>query len=426
MVSTGRRSNRTRSADFTTPLTIPGGAAAGADVVRELPPELVLPVWQTLRSVLTWAAEEPALRGELFEPCAMADWETALLQETWEPELRSPLVVLVGELAVPVEASPEMIARACLCVTEWALGQDHVATALVFAEAAALAWPQHSRFSWLAGGLLQRHGRLRAAEQWLRRAAKTAASTRDWESQTLAQHSLGNVLRELGRNPQAVRALGDALRVARRHKLRPLEGEILHDLFIVTSLCGQRADEYAQRALDIYRDGHPRLPEFAHDVASIWLLRGWHHQALTVLKRLPPLIELPEERIKVWGSLAWAAAECGEAGTYREAADEVWMLLGDPEIPHSASALLELALGATRMRAWDEAELAVTEAVGIAAKTGESAIRIRADEVRVAIRNRAPAGGNEAGAPELQHTQQADALVSGLLTSLTDRVPTPV
>jgi tetratricopeptide (TPR) repeat protein len=426
MISSGDRADRTRAADFTTPLTIPGGAAAGADVVRELPPELVLPVWQTLRSVLIWAAEEPALRGDLFEPCAMADWERALLQDTWEPELRSPLVVLVGELAIPMEASPETIARACLCVTEWALGQDHVTTALAFAEAAALAWPQHSRFSWLAGGLLRRHGRLREAEQWLRRAARAAASTMDWESQTLARHSLGNVLRELGRNPQAARALGDALRVARRHKLRPLEGEILHDLFIVASLSGQGGDEYAQSAFDIYRDGHPRLPAFAHDVASIWLLRGCHAQALTVLEHLPPLIELPEERIKVWASLAWAAAECGESGTYREAADEVWMLLSDPDVPHSASALLELAVGATRMRAWDEAEQAVTEAVGIAARNGDSALPIRAEEVRVMIRNRVTSGDDEAGAPELQDTQQANAFVSGLLASLTGRVPSPV
>ena len=425
MVVSGRRSNRPAIVEFTTPLTISTGAGAGGDVVRELAPEIGLTVWQTLRSVLMWAGEEPALRGDLFEPCAMADWERELLQDTWEPDVRSPLAVLVGELAHPGDASEETVAQACLCVTDWALERGHVATALAFVEAAAVSWPQQSRFAWLAGGLLHRHRRLLEAEQWFRRAAKGATSTNDTESQTLAQHSLGNVLREQGKYPQSLRALSDALRLARRHKLRLLEGEILHDLFVVSSLCGQDAGEYAQGALDIYRDGHPRLPALAHDVASIWLLRGCHSQALTVLKHLPPLIEMPEERAKVWASLAWAAAASGEAGTYRQAADEVWTLLRDPEIPRSASALLELAVGATRMKMWNEAERAVAEAVAIAAMTGELAIPIRAERVLAAIRNRAT-DGEEADAPELQRAQQADALVTGLLTALSDWIPTPV
>ncbi|HVH11744.1 MAG TPA: hypothetical protein VM759_01770, partial [Longimicrobium sp.] len=190
MAARPRRSNRPRSADFTTPLTIPGGAVGGADVVRELAPEVALPVWQTLRSVLMWAGEEPALRGDLFEPCAMADWERQLLQDSWEPDVRCPLAVLVGELGKGTEASLETIARACLCVTDWALERGHTATALAFAEAAALAWPQHPRYAWMAGRLLRRHGRLREAEQWIRRASKAAATVQDRETQTLAINSL--------------------------------------------------------------------------------------------------------------------------------------------------------------------------------------------------------------------------------------------
>lgn len=427
MAARARRSNRPRAADFTTPLTIPGGAVGGADVVRELPPEVALPVWQTLRSVLMWAGEEPALRGDLFEPCAMQEWEAELLLDSWEPDVRCPLAVIVGELAKPADASAETLARACLCVTDWALERGHAATALAFAEAAALAWPQQPRFSWLVSRLLRHHGRLREAETWIRRSAKAAASARDWETQALAQNSLGNLLHDQGKNSQSLRTLKDALRLARRHRLRSLEGEILHDLFVVCTWGGEcdNADEYAEGAFTIYREGHPRLAALAHDVASLWIIRGYHARALTVLKQLPPFIELPDEQMKVWGALARAAGACGDAATYRRAAAEVWRLLDDPEtVSRSASALLEVAIGASSLDEPHEAERAVSEAMEIAAKTGESDIEIRAQEVLAAIGART--AESELPSGNFRQARHADALVSGFLSSLSQRVPVAV
>ncbi|MCA1791644.1 MAG: tetratricopeptide repeat protein [Thioalkalivibrio sp.] len=423
MTAGSHRSNRPRSADFTTPLTIPGGDAAGADLVRELPAEVALAAWQTLRSVLMWAGEEPVMRGELFEPCAMGEWERELLEAGWDPDLRCALAVLVGELAAPAEASAETLARTCLCVTEWALEHGHVATALAFAEAAALAWPQHPRFSWMAGRLLKRYGHLTEAEEWLRRAAKAASSARDWEAQALALSSLGNVLHDLGRNPQSLRMLKDALRIARRHRLRAMEGEVLHNLFVVAtwSDLGEPADEYAQAAFEIYRDGHPRLPALAHDVACSWILRGFFSRALTVLKTLPSLIELPEERVKTWGSQARAAAACGEHDVFHRAVNEVWSLLEDPHtLPRSASALLEVAMGAKTIEAWDQAERAVTKAVEVASQTGEGDVLDRAQEVLAAIAER---NADEAAQrlEDTRHVPYIDSLLKGFLSSLAPR-----
>lgn len=423
MAASARRSNRPRSADFTTPLTIPGGAVAGADVVRELAPEVALPVWQTLRSVLTWAAEEPAMRGDLFEPCAMADWERQLLLETWEPDVRSALAVLVGELARPAEASLETVAHACLCVTDWALERGHVATGLAFAEAAALSWPQHPRYAWMAGRLLRRHGRLREAEQWIRRAAKAAASAGDRETQTLAQNSLGNVLHDQGKDAQSMRTLNDALRLARRHRLRSLEGEILHDLLVVATWAGSRdnAEEYALAAFEIYRDGHPRLAALAHDVACLWMFRGYYARALTVLKQLPSFIELPEERVRVWGVTARAAAGCGDAATFHQAVDEVWSLLEATNgHPRSASAFLEVALGAMCLGEWEEAESSVSKAIELATETGQSDILRRAEEVTTAIANRA--ADQKLDPTTIRSARRADTLVTGFLSSLYGRV----
>lgn len=428
MTASARRPGRPRSADFTVPLTIPGGALAGADVVRELPPEVALPVWQTLRSVLLWAGEEPALRGDLFEPCAMGEWEARLLEDTWEPDVRCPLAVLVGQLARLGEASPETIAHACLCVTDWALDHGHVATALGYAEAAALAWPQHPRFAWLAGRLLRRHGRLREAEPWIRRAAKAASSLEDWEGQVLALNGLGNLLHDQGRNPQAIQALKDALRLARRHRLRARQGEILHDLFVVTTWGGEpeHADEYAMAAFDIYRTGHPRLAALAHDVASLWILRGYYARALMVLQKLPPYFELPEERVKVWGGIARAAAGCGERAIFQQSAAEVWAITEQAESrPRSGSALLEVGIGASLLEAWSEAKHAVGAALEIAISTGEADLEHRARVVLDGLENRK--AEEETQPSDTRNARNADALVEGFLASLSEgRVPATV
>ncbi|HST57141.1 MAG TPA: tetratricopeptide repeat protein, partial [Longimicrobium sp.] len=309
MAARARRSNRPRAADFTTPLTIPGGAVGGADVVRELAPDVALPVWQTLRSVLMWAGEEPALRGDLFEPCAMEEWEAELLIDTWEPDVRCPLAVLVGELAKAADASAETIARTCLCVTDWALERGHVATALAFAEAAALSWPQHARFSWMVGRLLRIHGRRREAEQWLKRAARAAVTAGDWEARALALTSLGNGFYEVGDYRASIRTLGDALRVSRKHRLRQLEGEILHDLFAVTMWSGDldRAEPLALAAMEIYQPGHHRLTSLAHDVAVLWIKRRNFSRAFAVLRELPAFFDVPGDRVRVLASLARAA-----------------------------------------------------------------------------------------------------------------------
>lgn len=428
MTASPRRPGRPRAAEFTTPLTIPGGAVAGAELVRELPTEVSLAVWQTLRSVLLWAAEEPALRGDLFEPCAMEEWETELLEDGWDPDVRSPLAVLVGQLARLGEASPETIAHACLAVTDWALEHGYVSTALGFAEAAGLAWPQHPRFAWIAGRLLRRHGRLREAEPWMRRAAKNAASLNDREGQVLALNSLGNVFHDQGRNPQSLRTLKDALRLARRHRLRKLEGEILHDLFVVATWGGEpeHSDEYAQAAFEIYKTGHPRLAALAHDVANLWILRGYHERAFAVLRQLPPFIPLPEEQVRVWGSLARAAAGCGEQAVYQNAAHEVWALSGRWEArPRAASALLEVGLGAANLEEWSEAERALKASLELATDTGELDLVERATAALADLGGRTAEEEAARRRSDARSARHADALVEGFLASLSE-APLPV
>jgi tetratricopeptide (TPR) repeat protein len=387
-----------RSADFTSPLTVPGGEVAGTEIVRELPPEVALTVWQVLRSVLLWAAEIPAHRGDLFERCAMEQWERELLEGTWDPDLRYPLAVIVGEMASLEDASGGALAHACLCVTEWGLAHNATRTALAFTEAAALCRPDHPRYAWMAGRLLRTHGYRREAEQWIKRSVRVAASKGDWEAQTLGLNSLGNVFSEAGNYRQAAATQSQALRIARKHRLRDREGEVLHDLFVATAYLGDldSAENYARGALEIYCPGHARILPLAHDVAVLWLKRGQFDRAFPVLVALLDHFTHGKERLLIVGSAGWAAARCGEEAQFhrlsKEALDLVERSTGGEAV---SRVLYELGLGAWSLGRWEFAEDLLTRAETTARMQGEADIVVEAETSLSAVRMRrsaAPAG----------------------------------
>ncbi|HEU4882607.1 MAG TPA: hypothetical protein VFT45_10190 [Longimicrobium sp.] len=380
-----------RSADFTSPLTVPGGEVAGTEIVRELAPEVALTVWQVLRSVLLWAAEIPAQRGDLFERRAMEQWERELLEGTFDPDLRYPLAVIVGEMGALEDASDESLAHACLCVTEWGLAHNATRTALAFTEAAALCRPDHPRYAWMAGRLLRTHGYRREAEQWIKRSIRVAGSKGDWEAQTLGLNSLGNVFAEAGNYRQAAQTQSQALRIARKHRLRDREGEVLHDLFVATAHLGNLdiAENYALGALEIYRAGHSRLLLLAHDVAVLWMQRGQYDRALPVLLALSDQPDTLRDRILVLASGAWAAGMCGEESHYHRIAKQVVELAeqsaGGLGVPR---ALYELGLGAWGLERWESAEDFLARAEAAARAGGESDVVIEAEASLAAIRQR--------------------------------------
>jgi tetratricopeptide (TPR) repeat protein len=409
-----------RTADFTSPLTIPGGEVAGAEVVRELPADVALTVWQALRCVLMWAAEIPAQRGDLFERRAMEQWECELLEGTFDADLRHPLAVMVGELADPEAASPEQLARTCLCVVEWSLARRAVRTALGFAEAAALCWPEHPRYAWMAGRLLRTHGYRREAEQWIKRSVRVAGSTGDWETQTLALNSLGNLLYEAGSYHEANRTQLQALRTSRKHGFREREGEVLHDLFVVAWYLGdaERAEGYARGAFEIYKAGHFRLAALAHDVAFSWVERGHYSRALTILRELPDYFIDPGEKIRVLASAARAAGGCGNVLDFDRTAEQIFRLAQEMDSKRGvAVALVELALGATSLEEWDAAERALTRAIEIASLQREPDVLVRAESTLSSVRAQRAADLNR-NKLDLRPLPRLDALANGFVSSL--------
>lgn len=396
-----------RGPEFTKPLTVAGDAGA-ATLVRELPQELALTTWQTLSSVLLWAGQEPAWRGDLFEPTAMREWEERLLREDWEPELRDPLAVLVGELARLEHGSPEGIAQACLCVTDWAVERCYWATAIGFAEAAGLSWPEQPQYAWTVGRLMRTRGLVREATAWLKRAERVAVQKRDRDVQARALSSLGNLHGLVaGDLRKAVKAHEEALRIARRHGLRNREGEAMHDLFVVTWYLGRsrEAEEYAGGAVEIYKaSSHPRLPALAHDIASSWTAAGYYGPALQLLEAAAAHFDEPSERVQVLASLAFAAAGCGNAASFSAVTGEIHRF-PEPVVEQSGAALIDVARGAAMLADWNLAEQLITRVLESARPPIDPGLRDLAQEVRNDVMKRqAPAPArNEHGHPRAAH-----------------------
>lgn len=410
--------------EFRAPLSIPGGEVAGAELVRELPQEVALPAWQTLRSVLAWAAAEPGARGPLFDPDAMEAWEIELLRAEWDPDLRLPLAVIVGLLVDPEAASPERMARACLCVADWALERGAVSTALAFAEAAALSWPEQPRYAYMCGRLLRAHARGRAAEQWMRRCVRGARDIGDPEIQTLGLNSLGNILYERGDFPAAKRILSAALRLARRHHLHERQGEVLHDLCVVATWSEEliQAEQYARESYDIYRTGHERLPRLAHDIAVLWMKQGYFSRALFVLRELPQFLDSSEDRARVQAILARAAAACGQANVFEDAWNAAYPVLSDPSFgKRAAPDFYELGIAASSLGQWERAIDALDRALALAQCSGESDVVHRA-EVALANVRAGRVAESSRHVIDSRNAPATDVLAVGMLTSLHERV----
>ena len=176
--------------DFVLPISIEGAELQESVIASEVPAEHALTVLRAYRVVLAWAqSEEVAVRpADVEEP---AQWEEEALERMDEaPGLWAPVAVIAGELADPSGVDAGHLAQACLAISEWAFVSEAPASALLFAEAAALVRPDDARRAYMVGRMLQQRGRAREAERWLRRAVRVAAASGDKEAGSLAAGAL--------------------------------------------------------------------------------------------------------------------------------------------------------------------------------------------------------------------------------------------
>lgn len=391
-----------------------------AGVLDEVSGPLGLLLWQSARDAALWAMTPSEAREGLFheaaEPRRLAD-----LLTIGPPAARieEPLGALARMLTHPADTAPEVVMLACDRISQWAEAEDRVATALTYAQAAALAVPGSARGALRVGRLARRRGELVRAEGWLQRAVVLARQEGDRVSHAWGYTALGSLHMLRGNLPAAERHHQRALRVAERHSLRARAAAALHDLFVVSADRGltRPAVAYARRAVEMYGSRHQKLPALAHDVALMWLENGEFERALHVLEVVWP--HMPQnQQILGLANTARAAGALGRAALFAESRQKVLDIVASAsEVENQPAALLNIARGAAHLSELELAESLARQSLDAARRLQQNKIVFSAENLLQSIHAETSAAGTpiEAPADAKYSDEDADSLVGELV-----------
>ena len=371
----------------------PNEILEASQILEENAGELGFLLWQTLRDVTLWSSIPDEKRGGLFIPSDAAQHRPQLLLKSGaEPTLEVSLTTLASLVDNPASASKETISLVCLQISRWAEARGSFATAISYAQAAALASPEEAAPALAVGSLALRWNRLTRAETWLRRSIGLARRGRDWTTYAQAYVELGVLYARRGEAPPAQRYYIMAVRAARRHGLMAVRGAALHGLLLLALEAGELevAERYARGAMRAYGRGHPRLPELVHDIAYLWVSRGQYARAVPMLQKLLPSRVEPAERTLTLSILARAAAGAGDTRLYQEAWSDAWSLIHrrPGEEDRYPRPLLELTRAAALLRDTPRVEQATRLALSAGGRPSERAITQQVEELAASLRVR--------------------------------------
>lgn len=392
----------------------------GAEIIQEVPIGPAILLCQAYRAVMLWAVTPPREQAELFAPTGEEGDAWDLLDATpLADDLRGALEVVRALTADPAGADPRAVAGACTRITDWALRREAPDTAYRFAQAAGMCAADDVRLAYRAGCMARQRGEWYLAKLWFRHAIAVGRRTRDWEGHAMGYVALGYSYYRQGKYPAARREQSKALRVARRHGLRQVQGKALHDLFLVAVEMDlpEKAEEYGRAAFRAYGPTHEAVPALAHDVAYFWNTQGQFSRALPVFRALLRHFRDPEGHLRVLASVVRAAG----GGGAREIFDESWnracqlvQHVGGNSV--EITSLMQLAYGAANLLEWGHAEWAASRARDAAHEQGKSEMVLHARRLLESISVRSSELGDCVGNPETHG--QADSFVSDLVASL--------
>lgn len=359
-------------------------AIPALSVVEEIPGDLGVVLWRSVRNVVLWARTPADKRASLFDAGA-ADMRAAELARIGpDAELLAPLSVVVTLLENPGQVEVRRLVNACRRIASWAEGQGALGTALEFTQAAALARPDSAPLAFAVGRLARRRAEYDRAESWYMRAVVQARQAGDWRSYALAFSGIGNMYVRRGNYRVARKAFVRSLRAARRHRIRDVCAMAYHDLYLCQADTGEgaTAGPLAEQAFRAYGASHPHLPRLAYDVAYNWVQLGHFHPAARVAETLLPHFGGPTERALVLGLLAWAAGGAGERNVFEDAAHAVEeMMMEMTPIEGFTGALLGTAHGAASLGDHERAMAAAERARELARNRREGRVELAAEAV---------------------------------------------
>jgi len=392
----------------------------GTEMLDEVGGETGVLLWQSLRDVTLWSGAAPEKREGLFSPGAGEGRRSMLRSVKVDPEIRAPLDTLAELVENPAGAVADTVTAACREISQWAESNGNLAAAVAFAQAGALASPANPTAGLRVAKLARKKGENARAETWFRRTVGLARQAKDWESYSRAFLGLGNLYKLRGAFPTARHLYIRGLRAAKRHSMRTLQGDALHELFGVAADMEQprEAESLARAAYEAYGPDHPLIPALAHDVAFFWTTLGHFGPALSVFQALLPEFHRPVDRMCIAGSLARAAGGAGAEEAFTEARREVERLLSDPGAGEiAARALLDLARGAVSLGDWDAAERAVSRAREIAQEREEARVLQVAESIVDAVRSERTLEEEKAGGEKLD-VEETEALAADFIRSI--------
>ena len=375
--------------ELSDPVSLPEGDVVGAEMLAELGPEHAVLLFRVLRLAHAWAADGGA--SGWYDADVLRSLEEQVLTSGAGEHLRSAVAVLVGELADPAATDAGRLSLCCLQLSEWAKEEGAENTSLLFSRAAALVWPTNGALAYLAGRRYRSACRIKEADLWFRRAARVALWRADWETYAHVLTSLGTTAYRQGDYPRSRAYLNRALRVAERHGLRTLAGEIYHDRFTVAFISGEKhgAEAFAGAALERYPPTHPRLRALEYDLAYYWLTRGYAAKALDAMRALLPHFPEPEHRLQVVGASTRAAGALGDDAAFQELwATASALMSASSTCSILPAAVLDLGYGAGHLGRWEHAETAFQQAREISHVTEQPEDERLADAALVLVRRR--------------------------------------
>lgn len=393
----------------------------GFNLLVDNPGEFGAVLWQVLRDVTLWASTPENSRKEIFSPKApIRQWQILLHTELSE-SVRPYLLIVSNLLFTDRIPDSSELAHACRRIATWAEEHSRPQTAIAFAQAAALAWPQSAECAYKVGWLCRRFGEYARAESWFRRSIAITRRLPDMQSRVLSWINLGNIYLARGDYQAAETAFRRALRGATHSGLTGAKAMALHDLFAVAVETHRvaEAEVLAQRAARAFGATHPRLPILAHDVAAFWFSLGLFERAEVVFSAVLSVTRHPMERLQVLSSVARAAGGAGNRETFLDAWVEAWQIIdSQEEMECVATSALKLAFGSASLADWERAELAARYAERRASEHREPEVEEQAQTVLAAVKERnfkdAYARSPEATGIE----QAADVLACGLVRKL--------
>lgn len=391
-------------------------ALEGAEVLDEMGSAVGVVLWQAMRDVTLWGgAGEPEERPGLFADGAGDRLRAMAEQAGVDAALQVPLAAIAGMVDAPGSTQESEVMAACRQISGWA-DERHPATSLAFAIAASVAAPTNAAAAVRVGLLARQGGEDARAETWFRRSVGLGRQAKDWASYAEAFLGLGSLYHERGNHEAARRFQIRALRAARRHSLRELQGRALHGLFrmALDTEAYAEGQEMARAALRAFPPNSPHVAVLALDLARSWVSRGRFAPALQLLQAVVPALRDSAERMAAYAALARAAGGAGDRPGFEDAWDQVWPLAHEAAPrPDATRALLDLGHGAASLGEWSRTEAAANTARQHAAR-GEHAAAEAADALLDAARTRQPVRAQgERGAGE-----ESDSLAGDFVSAL--------